>query len=128
MTANEQPETVEPSESVPTDSAPTTIDFDKLPELLMAPYLQIEVQDVLLQQGPCRIVKVNVAVDGQIKGARAVLTRDSIQEMELSEGQIMNQLIAAVCEQLNKAIVPKKNESGLILPPKSPIIMPGDSL
>jgi hypothetical protein len=94
----------------------------------MAPYLQIEVQDVLLQQGPCRIVKVNVAVDGQIKGARAVLTRDSIQEMELSEGQIMNQLIAAVCEQLNKAIVPKKNESGLILPPKSPIIMPGDSL
>jgi hypothetical protein len=101
------------------------MDFEKLPELLMSPYLQIEIQDILLQDGPCRIVKVNVAVEGQIKGARAVLTRESIQDMELSEGVIMNQLLAAVCEQLNKAIVPKKPESGLLLPPKSSIIMPG---
>lgn len=126
MTGKSQPETEGASLTDPTVDPPQYMDFEKLPELLMSPYLQIEIQDILLQDGPCRVVKVNVAVDGQIKGARAVLTRESIQDMELGEGVIMNQLLAAVCEQLNKAVVPKKPESGLLLPPRSSIIMPGD--
>ena len=113
------------SSTDPTASEPPAhIDFEKLPELLMSPYLQIEISDILTPEGPCRVVKVNVAVDKSIRGARAVLTRDDIQNMPLTEGQIMNQLVAAVCEQLNKAVKPKEPESGLLLPPKSNIIMP----
>jgi hypothetical protein len=101
-------------EATPTDEPLPALDFEKLPQLLMSPYLLIEVQDAMTQEGPVRRVSVQVAHDGQIKGARATLGVADIKEMENSEGDIMNQLVAATCQQLNLAITPKA--PGLIIP------------
>jgi hypothetical protein len=107
--------------STPTPDGLDGLDFERLPELLMSPYLQIEVVDAMTQNGPVRKVKVQVAHDGKLKGGQAVLMREMIQDMDASEGDIMNRLLAAVCYELNKAITP--TSEGLIVTPDSSLIV-----